>query len=368
MKKVMHIVEAFGGGVFTFMVDLLNSLIEEYNVILVCSIRPQTPSNYADYLDKNIKIIELKNGGRSIGIKDFKLYFEIREIIKKENPDIVHLHSSKAGFLGRLCCSDRKREIFYNPHGYSFLMKDESKIKRFIYKGIELVASKKCGYIIGCSKGEYEEALKLSKKAFLINNGINIKKLPKLKEKEVDIKNLKICTLGRISIQKDPKRFNEIAKKFSKIQFTWIGDGELINELNAPNIKITGWLEKEKALEIMNENDVFLLTSLWEGLPIALLEAMHYKKLCIVSDCIGNKDVINKENGFLCSNIQDYFNVISQIINGKIDIERIQNNAFRDVELKYSFTATSKKYTSIYELIGKVEKMKSSTKHKVFNN
>ena len=55
MKKVMHIVEAFGGGVFTFMVDLLNSIIEEYDVILVCSIRPQTPNNYVDYLDKSIK-------------------------------------------------------------------------------------------------------------------------------------------------------------------------------------------------------------------------------------------------------------------------------------------------------------------------
>lgn len=368
MKKVMHIVEAFGGGVFTFMVDLLNSMVEDYNVILVCAIRPQTPKDYKDYLDKSIKIIELKNGERNIGIKDFKLYFEIKKIIERENPDIVHLHSSKAGFLGRLYLNEKEREVFYNPHGYSFLMEDAKGIKSFIYKSIEWIASKKCGYIIACSKGEYEEALKLSKKAFLINNGINIKKLSNLNEKKIDVKNLKICTLGRITLQKNPKIFNEIANNFTKIQFTWIGAGELENELKAPNIKITGWLEKEEALKIMNENDVFLLTSLWEGLPIALLEAMHYKKLCIVSDCIGNKDVINKENGFLCSNIQDYFNVISQIINGKIDIERIQNNAFRDVELKYSFTATSKKYTSIYELIGKVEKMKSSTKHKVFNN
>lgn len=357
MKKVMHIVEAFGGGVFTFMVDLLNSMVEEYNVVLVCAIRPQTPKDYKYYLDKSIKIIELKNGERSIGIKDFKLYFEIRKIIKEENPDIVHLHSSKAGFLGRLCCSDRNREIFYNPHGYSFLMKGESKIKRLIYKEIELISSKKCGYIIGCSKGEYEEALKLSKKAFLINNGIDIKKLPKLKEKELDIKKLKICTLGRISIQKDPKTFNEIAKKFSKIQFTWIGDGELINELNAPNIKITGWLEKEKALEIMNKNDIFILTSLWEGLPIALLEAMYYKKICIVSNCIGNRDVINKENGFLCNSLEDYFDAIYKILEEKVDIKRIQDNAHKDIELKYNFTIVSRKYMSLYRLIG--EKIKN---------
>ena len=47
--------------------------------------------------------------------------------------------------------------------------------------------------------------------------------------------------------------------------------------------------------------DVFLLTSLWEGLPVSLLEAMYMKKPCVVSDVIGNHDVIeNGRNGFIC--------------------------------------------------------------------
>lgn len=354
MKKVMHIVEAFGGGVFTFMVDLLNSIVEEYDVILVCAIRPETPKDYKTYLHKSIKIIELKNGGRSISLKDFKLYFEIREIIKEENPDIVHLHSSKAGFLGRLCCNDREREVFYNPHGYSFLMEDAKNIQKIMYKSIEWLSSKKCGYIVACSKGEYKEALKLSKKSFLISNGINTKNLPILKEKDIDLRNLKICTLGRISLQKNPESFNKIAKRFPKLQFTWIGEGELKSSLTSPNIKITGWLEKRQALKVMNENDIFILTSLWEGLPIALLEAMLYKKICIVSNCIGNKDVINKENGFICNSLEDYYKTIYEIIDGKVDIKRLKENAYRDIHLKYSFTAVSQKYMSLYKLIGKV--------------
>ena len=90
------------------------------------------------------------------------------EEYKEENPDIVHLHSSKAGFLGRLCCTDREREVFYNPHGYSFLMEDAKNIQKIMYKSIEWLSSKKCGYIVACSKGEYKEALKLSKKSFLL--------------------------------------------------------------------------------------------------------------------------------------------------------------------------------------------------------
>ena len=69
-KKVLHIVEAFGGGVFTFLVDLVNSTCDEYEVVLACSIRPQTPKNYKEYIDKRVKIIELKSGVRDIS-RDF---------------------------------------------------------------------------------------------------------------------------------------------------------------------------------------------------------------------------------------------------------------------------------------------------------
>ena len=350
MKKVLHVVEAFGGGVFSFLVDLLNAMSDEYEVVLACSTRPQTPKDYKDYFDKRIKIIELKNGERSIGYKDIKLYLEIRKIIKDENPDILHLHSSKAGIFGRLSVKNKKMKVFYNPHGFSFLMKNESSIRKKIYKFIEQIASKKCGYIISCSKGEYEEALKLSKKSYLIDNGVNINKLPKYEDKKFNKEKLKICSVGRASYQKNPKEFDEIAKAFPNIEFKWIGEGELQGFLTSPNIKITGWLEKDKALKIMNEADIFILTSFWEGLSIALLEAMYYKKICIVSNCIGNKDVIkNGENGFICEKIEDYINVISEIIDGKIDVNKIRENAYKDVMEFYNFDIVTKKYTYIYE-------------------
>lgn len=351
-KKVMHIVEGFGGGVFTFLVDLINSTSEDYDIILVCAIRPQTPKDYKKYFDKNIKIIELNNACRNISLfKDLKLFFEIKQIISKNKPDIVHLHSSKAGFLGRLVCNDRKLKVFYNPHGYSFLKQDESKWKKNIYKMLEYLASKKCGKIVAVSDGEYEEALKLSKNSVLINNGIDISKLPKLKNKETDIRNIKVCTIGRITYQKNPKVFNDIAKIFPNLKFTWIGDGEMMEVLTANNINITGWINKDEALRIMNDSDIFILSSLWEGLPIALLEAMYYKKICIVSNCIGNKDVIiNGFNGFIANDIDEFISKIKDIINGNIDISFIQNNANNDILLKYNFELVKKKYKDIYNV------------------
>lgn len=353
-KKILHIVEAFGGGVFTVLTDLINGLSDKFEIVVAYSSRPQTPENFKEYFNDNVKFIEVKNFTRSINFnKDIKALKEIKNIVREEKPDIVHLHSSKAGILGRLGIHDRRIKMFYNPHGFSFLKLDDSKLKRLMYKIIEkgtAIINSRCT-IIGCSKGEYEEAKKLNKNSICINNGINIEKLEEetkdLKAKEIDYNDLKICTVGRIGFQKNPKIFNEIAENFPNLQFTWIGDGELKNELTSPNIKVTGWLDRKDVLKELNNNDIFLLPSLWEGLPISLLEAMYMKKICIVSNVIGNRDVIeNGRNGFICDSIGKYENDIEKIYMANYD--NMRRKAYREVVEYYNIKKTCRKYIEQY--------------------
>ena len=350
-KKVLHIVEAFGSGIFSFLVDLVNGTCEDFDITIAYGIRDETVENFKEYFNKNVKFIKVENFTRSINPKkDIKAYKEVKKIIKEIKPDIVHLHSSKAGIIGRLAVNGNKIKMFYNPHGFSFLKQDDSKLKRKIYWLIEKSAAifnKKC-IIIGCSKGEYEEAKKLNKNSICINNGINVNKLNEetknFREKEIDYNNLKICTVGRIGYQKNPEMFNEIAKAFSNLEFTWIGDGELRDVLTSKNITITGWKSRNEVLKILNEQDVFILPSLWEGLPISLLEAMYMKKICIVSDCIGNRDVIvDGENGFVCENIEKYKLIINDIrVNNNIKL--IIEKSYNDIMNQY----TIQKMNSIY--------------------
>ena len=103
-----------------------------------------------------------------------------------------------------------------------------------------------------------------------------------------------VYTLGRICYQKKPTLFNEIAGSFPNVKFVWIGDGELRGELTSKNIEITGWADRSTAIRYAVNADVFLLPSRWEGLPISLLESMYMKKICVVSNVIGNRDVIHK--------------------------------------------------------------------------
>ena len=360
-KKILHVVEAFGGGVYTYMLELAKSTCEEYDVVIAYKARPQTPMNFREEFGKNVKFIEVKDFSRNIGMQDLKALKEIKKIIKQEKPDIVHLHSAKAGIIGRFAINDRNIKMFYTPHGYSFLKLDDSKVKRTMYKLVEHVAAfynKNCT-TIACSEGEYNQAMKIRSNCRYVNNGIDTNKIDKMNfansfytinTDEYEDRKLKICTVGRIDTQKNPKCFNEIALNFPDDEFIWIGEGNQRNFLTSSNIKITGWLSNEKVIEKMAECDIFLLPSLWEGLPMSLLEAMYLKKLCLVSNISGNNNVIkNGVNGFICNTNQDFSKIINEIKDKKFDLKTISNNAKNSVLTQYNSNVMSEQYKNIYK-------------------
>ena len=351
--KLLYVVEAMGGGLFTYLVNLANELANTYDIYIAYAVRPQAPNDYVSYFDSRIHLIRVKNFVRSIDpVKDVKAFFEIRSIAKVVQPDIIHLHSSKAGVLGRWGLDGRKIPMFYTPHGYSFLMKDSSVAVRFFYQAIEKVSTKRCCTTIACSEGEYGESLKLGGHPLCVANGINVAELQKIMDSiTTSCKSEKhmftVFTLGRICFSKNPGLFNQIALQLPDIHFVWIGGGELASLLTAPNIEITGWMKREDAIKKAISADIFILTSLWEGLPFALLEAMYMKKLCIVSEVIGSCGVIqNGKNGFVCRNIHEYISAIGQ--NQTKLAEQLVLQAYNDIEEKYNTVVMARKYGVIY--------------------
>lgn len=349
--KLLYFVESFGGGVFTYIVDLANELCDDYDIYIGYAIRSQTPKNYQKYFDKRIHLIRVKNFSRSFNLnKNFKAFLEMKKISKEVDPDIIHLHSSMAGVLGRWAFNGKKIPLFYTPHGYSFLMKNFSNKKRTIFKFIETICAKRNCTTISCSAGENQETLKMTSRAIEIDNGVNAKQLNQLLN-SIDtssVEHFDVFTLGRITAQKNPTQFNEIALKMPDLKFLWIGDGELRNMLTAPNITVSGWVDRETALKYSLNSKIFVLTSLWEGLPMSLLEAMYMKKVCIVSDVIGNHDVIhNDKNGYVCGSTDDFIKAIS-------DAEDLNNtdlvkNAYSEVLNHYNTDVMSKKYNQAYK-------------------
>lgn len=349
-KKILYVVEAMGGGVFTYIVDLANRLVNEFDMYIAYAVRSQTPKNYKTYFDQRIQLIEVKHFSREIHlIRDFQAIYEIKRIAKNIRPDIIHLHSSKAGIIGRIAFTGNKVLLFYTPHGYSFLMQNYHPIKRMVFKWMEMICAKRKCITISCSAGEHQETLKLTKHATYINNAINLNELKKMMDHvQVSDHPFTVFTLGRICHQKNPKLFNQIAETMPDVRFLWIGEGELRNELKSPNIEITGWVKREDAIRLSMNTDVFLLTSLWEGLPISLLESMYMKKLCVVHDVIGNRDVIHDGiNGFVCDSVEKFVNGIDMAKKGFV--QQYVEYAFKEIIERYNVDVQSDAYSEIYD-------------------
>lgn len=339
-----------GGGVFSYLVDLTGELLEEFDIFVAYAVRPQTPENFQSYFDSGVHFIEVKNFTRSLNlVKDIRAFIEIRKIAKKIHPDIIHLHSSKAGVLGRWAFNGRRIPLFYTPHGYSFLMSDQGRTKRMFYKFMERMSSARICQTVACSEGEYIEAARLGRRATYVNNGINLKKMRHILEKIGTVKKsgITVFTMGRICYQKNPEMFQKLAENFPDLHFLWIGDGEMRNTLRADNIEITGWVDRETALTLAKSADIFLLTSRWEGLPISLLEAMYMKKLCLVSDVTGNRDVIEDgKNGFLCRDFKAFKTALIRAREQNLD--SLIQQAYQDVLYRFNTGVMKRKYLRLY--------------------
>ena len=349
MKKVVHVVECFAGGVYDFVKNLTYDM-NEYEITILYGDRGELKEDFKNDFNKNIKFIKWENAQREISVlKDIKALLEVIKVLRKEKYDVIHLHSSKAGFLGRIGAKivGQNKKIIYTTHGISFLRQDVSKIKLKLFILLEKIGEFCGGKTIACSKSEAEFIKSKGIKCEYINNGIKIDENFVKQPKKDNI--TRIINVGRITEQKNPRLFNEIAKEFignSKIKFIWVGDGEDKERLSSSNIEITGWLSQEKVKEKLKDADIYLSTSKWEGLSLAILKAMNYELPLVLSNCVGNVDLVEAEvNGNVYKETKKGIEWIN-----KID-KRIGKNSLKLLKRKFNIENMIENYKRYYERI-----------------
>jgi glycosyltransferase involved in cell wall biosynthesis len=231
-----------------------------------------------------------------------ELYRILKRLRKKNLVDGVHLHSSKGGFLGRIVCRILGiKNVFYTPNGAPFLS-GKTTLSKYFYRRMEKFADRLGGKVICCSPSELNAYAGLGIDAIYISNGIAVEEQSHstfCNEKQ----RFRVITTGRIAEQKNPVLFNTIAcyfSEFDQFEFIWAGDGIDKNLLTAKNISVTGWLHHNQIKKLVSQADIYLSTALYEGLSFGVLEALTLHKPVLLSDCVGNIDVVkNGINGDL---------------------------------------------------------------------
>jgi glycosyltransferase involved in cell wall biosynthesis len=277
-----------------------------------------------------------------------------------KNADVIHLHSSKAGFLGRLACRmlGMQNKVVYSPHGVSFIRKDISDFKVALFTFLEKTGAKFGGRVIGSGASEATAFTAVGIAAEHINSGIACEE--QVADRPCNAPMI-IGTAARITHQKNPALFNEIAQSFASdpsVRFLWIGDGELRQQLSAPNIEITGWTPRDVLIQHLHNLDVYLSTSLWEGMPLSVLLAMCAGKPLVLYDCVGNRDLVeDKKGGFTFREKEEAISCIETL---KADMQLVREMgefSHRRLLDNFHLDAMICHYIELYEAVGKENSM-----------
>lgn len=320
--KILRIIARLNiGGPAIHSVLLTEGLdCSKFESVLVCGSLSEGEANMSYYAQaKGVSPRIVKELGRELNFwNDLVALTKIYGIIKKEKPDIIHTHTAKAGSLGRLAgliynmnvLRKKKVKLAHTFHGHALSGYFGSFANR-MFTFIERFLAYFSDVVITVSESVKKELLELKicgqDKIKVIPLGFELDKLLALKQREPDIVNIGI--VGRLVPIKNHRLFFDAAtlliKDFHNVRFKVIGDGQLRQELEAycldlglsKYVDFLGW--KRGLEDIYSDLDVVALTSINEGTPVSLIEAMAGARPVVATDVGGVRDLVGPDRGFV---------------------------------------------------------------------
>ena len=364
IKVLQAIRQGKVGGGETHIVDLVKHLNKEHFQPVVLSF---TDGEMIDKLnDMGVENYVI----HSEKAFDFSTWKSVKALMREKQIDLIHIHGTRA--TSNVYWAAKKLDLptVYTIHGWSFHDDQNALVKNariFFEKWI----TKKTDCNISVSDSNQETGFKHIPgfKSVVVHNGIDLIKFnpdcAKRKNLRTELNIAQdafvICFIGRMTAQKDPltliKAFKEINSEYSNAVLLMVGDGELKEKA----IALTRELGLEKSVifqrsrtdvaDILFSSDIFCLPSLWEGFPIALLEAMAMRKSVIATEVDGSVEIIqNKKNGILVKpqNIQMLANAIKELIQNNSLKEELSIAAQQTILNDFDVKKMTKKIEDVY--------------------
>lgn len=332
------------GGAQTVLITIANQLCKKHDVVVIAG---SENGKMWDLLDPSIKKECLPSLQRQVSlIKEIKTCIMFRRLYCKYKPDIIHLHSSKAGFIGRIIFP--KHKIVYTVHGF-----DSVRIAHRKYLSLEKTLQNNCKAIVGVSLYDKIHLLEegITHNVYAIYNGL--KRPESLKNDpftELNCYSRKILTVARLSPQKNVDLFLSIASSLPEYAFIWVGNQCELGFKYPRNVFFMGSIPNAGSY---NEYvDLFMLSSNYEGLPMVIIEAMAMGKPVVASDVGGIREVVhNGENGYVVTNdVKLFVEKIVYILENKEIYKEFSQNAFNQYAKYLTADRMVDKYLEIYDL------------------
>lgn len=345
--KILHIItKSELGGAQSVLTSIVNALCEEHEVTVIAG---EGDGKMFNAIDDRVRKIYYPHLRRDISLyHDTKTLVAMWKFNRKLQPDIIHLHSSKAGLLGRLVFPRRK--IIYTIHGF-----DSIRVAFRQFLPIERIMQRRCAAIVGVS--QYDMNSLHSEGIFanthLVYNGVDVPQQQPSATASFPTGYAKtVLCIARVAKPKRHDIFIECAKRLPQYAFVWIGNLDPVD--NVPdNVFFLGNIPNAAAY--CKQADLFMLPSNYEGLPIVILEAMCQGKAIVASKVGGISEmVIDNKNGFAVPNDSAIFAERIQYILGNDEVLQ----QFSDYSLQlYKNRFTNQKmvegYLKIYTEVAK---------------
>jgi glycosyltransferase involved in cell wall biosynthesis len=324
--RVLHVIARFNvGGTARYITRLVEEL-PKHNIETFIAAGFVQGAEEEDLSANKLKVIRIPSLGRQVNpIKDHFAMKELREIVREIKPDILHTHTFKAGFIGRIKTKEineaagKRVKFVHTFHGHLFDDPEFSGLKSLIITSFERRFAMRTDAIITVgaqvAKELLEHEIGQPEQFTNIPPGLDPLKLSKVKPHS----KVTVGWIARVTGVKNPLRALEVAKLFPDVQFLIAGGGNMLEQIKkqAPkNTKVLGWTD---AAKLFAASDIILSTSENEGMPIALIEAQLASKPVVATNVGGVAEVvINDKTGFVTrKSTEEIAKALEKLINSK---------------------------------------------------
>ena len=314
--RIAHVLHSVGGVDVSvrLIVKNSNSALFEHTII-----HGKFDTNEPFLNDKGNTVAEYRtNIIRNISIfQDVKSILNTIQYLKKNPHNLIHAHSAKGGVIGKIVGMVLGIKTIYTPQAFSYLS-SQNKTKRFLFLCIERLLANKNGLLLASSASEQKRAIdevnyKNTNTAIFPNSIDPIELIQPLTINKTWPDEY-ICTVGRPSYQKNIEMMIQAlhqVRQTNKIHLVIMGVGHHVGQLESVKnlikkldlttaVTLLDWTARTDVFNIISKSKFYLSTARYEGMPYSVIESLALSKPCVVTDCDGNRDLIQDGyNGYV---------------------------------------------------------------------